>query len=90
MGKEYEGYFTATQERLKKFVAQRAAWYIRNGYWGHPDYKLTPEQNLIATVHYLDCIGMAERGRQGTRRVRGQESASKLYRRRYALQHRLK
>ena len=54
--KNTEGYFTATQERLKKFVASGQLGIFANGYWGHPDYKLTPEQNLIATVHYLDAL----------------------------------
>ena len=27
-----------------------------NGYWGHPAYKLTPEQNLIAVAHYLEAL----------------------------------
>lgn len=54
--KNTEGYFTATQQRLKKFVASGQLGIFANGYWGHPDYKLTPEQNLIATVHYLDAL----------------------------------
>lgn len=90
MGKDTEGYFTATQQRLKKFVASGQLGIFANGYWGHPDYKLTPEQNLIATVHYLDALEWQKEVVKDTRRVRGQESASKLYRRRYALQHRLK
>lgn len=54
--KNTEGYFKATQERLKKFVASGQLGIFANGYWGHPAYKLTPEQNLIATVHYLDAL----------------------------------
>lgn len=54
--KNTEGYFTAIQEKLKKFVASGQLGIFANGYWGHPAYKLTPEQNLIATVHYLDAL----------------------------------
>ena len=85
--KNTEGYFTATQERLKKFVASGQLGIFANGYWGHPDYAGTEPYRYRPLS---GRIGMAERGRQGTRCVRGQESASKLYRRRYALQHRLK
>lgn len=54
--KNTEGYFKATQDRLKKFVASGQLGVFSNGYWGHPAYKLTPEQNLIATVHYLEAL----------------------------------
>ena len=27
-----------------------------NGYWGHPAYKLSAEQNLIAVAHYLEAL----------------------------------
>lgn len=54
--KNTEGYFRNIQERLKKFVASGQLGIFANGYWGHPAYKLTPEQNLIATVHYLDAL----------------------------------
>ena len=29
---------------------------FENGYWGHPGYKLSPEQNLIGIGHYLDAL----------------------------------
>ena len=35
--KNTEGYFTATQQRLKKFVASGQVGIFANGYWGHPD-----------------------------------------------------
>lgn len=54
--KNTEGYFRDTQARLKKFVASGQLGIFAGGYWGHPAYKLTPEQNLIATVHYLDAL----------------------------------
>lgn len=27
-----------------------------NGYWGHPDYRLPPEADLMAVAHYLDAL----------------------------------
>ncbi|MEE6530752.1 nickel-dependent hydrogenase large subunit, partial [Campylobacter coli] len=27
-----------------------------NAYYGHPTYRLTPEQNLIVLSHYLECL----------------------------------
>ena len=27
-----------------------------NAYWGHPEYKLPPEANLMAVAHYLDAL----------------------------------
>ncbi|MBN2825054.1 MAG: nickel-dependent hydrogenase large subunit [Campylobacterales bacterium] len=46
------------QERLKKFVAQGRLGIFSNAYWGSPSYKLTPEQNLIATAHYLQALDL--------------------------------
>lgn len=54
--KNTEGYFTEMQNKLKKFVASGQLGIFANGYWGHPAYKLTPEQNLIATIHYLEAL----------------------------------
>lgn len=54
--KNSEGHFRSVQDKLKKFVASGQLGIFANGYWGHPAYKLTPEQNLIATVHYLDAL----------------------------------
>lgn len=50
------GYFTHLQNRLKKFVESGQLGIFANGYWGHPAYKLSPEQNLIAVSHYLDAL----------------------------------
>lgn len=50
------GYFTDLQNRLKKFVASGQLGIFANGYWGHPAYKLSPEQNLIAVAHYLEAL----------------------------------
>ncbi len=54
--KSSEGYFKGIQDRVKKFVESGQLGIFANGYWGHPAYKLTPEQNLIATAHYLEAL----------------------------------
>ncbi|MDR1200289.1 MAG: nickel-dependent hydrogenase large subunit [Tannerellaceae bacterium] len=54
--KSSAGYFMAIQERIKTFVGSGQLGIFANGYWGHPAYKLTPEQNLIAVAHYLEAL----------------------------------
>jgi hydrogenase large subunit len=51
-----EGYFLDIQTRIKKFVESGQLGIFANGYWGHPAYKLSPEQNLVAVAHYLDAL----------------------------------
>ncbi|MDC7242791.1 MAG: nickel-dependent hydrogenase large subunit [Sphaerochaetaceae bacterium] len=46
------------QERLTKFVKQGRLGIFANAYWGNKHYKLTPEQNLIATAHYLQALDL--------------------------------
>ena len=48
----------AIQERLTKFVKQGRLGIFANAYWGNKSYKLTPEQNLIATAHYLEALDL--------------------------------
>jgi len=50
------GYFRDIQNRVKKFVESGQLGIFANGYWGHPAYKLTPEQNLVAVAHYLEAL----------------------------------
>jgi len=50
------GYFRDIQNRIKKFVESGQLGIFANGYWGHPAYKLTPEQNLVAVAHYLEAL----------------------------------
>jgi hydrogenase large subunit len=54
--KSSPGYFRDLQARLKKFVESGQLGLFRNGYWGHPAYKLPPEANLMATAHYLEAL----------------------------------
>ncbi|AII14819.1 [NiFe] hydrogenase, large subunit [Campylobacter iguaniorum] len=44
------------QDKVKKFVEKGNLGPFANAYWGHSTYKLTPEQNLIALSHYLECL----------------------------------
>jgi hydrogenase large subunit len=54
--KNSKGYFTDIQARIRKFVESGQLGIFANGYWGHPAYKLTSEQNLIAVAHYLEAL----------------------------------
>jgi len=35
-----------------------------NGYWGHPDMRLSPELNLVATAHYLQALEFQRKANQ--------------------------
>ncbi|SEH35361.1 nickel-dependent hydrogenase large subunit [Magnetospirillum fulvum] len=50
------GYFKDLQTRLGKFVESGQLGPFKNGYWGHPAYKLPPEANLLAVAHYLEAL----------------------------------
>lgn len=50
------GYFKDLQTRLKKFVESGQLGPFKNGYWGHPAYKLPAEANLMAVAHYLEAL----------------------------------
>jgi hydrogenase large subunit len=50
------GYFRELKAKLEKFVASGQLAIFANGYWGHPAYKLSPEQNLVAVAHYLEAL----------------------------------
>jgi hydrogenase large subunit len=49
-------YFADVQQRLSTFVGSGQLGIFANGYWGHPEYKLPPELNLIAFAHYLEAL----------------------------------
>ncbi len=44
------------QKRVEKFAKKGNLGPFKNGYWGHPTMKFTPEQNLIALSHYLKTL----------------------------------
>jgi len=53
-----EGELRTIQQRVGKFVEQGRLGIFSNAYWGNKNYKLTPEQNLIAVAHYLQALDM--------------------------------
>ena len=54
--KSSPGYFKSIKEKLTKFVGSGQLGPFRNGYWGHPGYKLPAEANLMAVAHYLEAL----------------------------------
>ncbi len=54
--KSSPGYFKDLQMRLTTFVESGQLGLFKNGYWGHPAYKLPPEGNLLAVAHYLEAL----------------------------------
>lgn len=50
------GYFKDVQARIQKFVDSGQLGIFAGGYWGHPDYKLPAEANLMAVTHYLEAL----------------------------------
>jgi hydrogenase large subunit len=49
-------YFGGVREKLRRFVEGGQLGIFTNGYWGHPQYKLPPEVNLLAFAHYLEAL----------------------------------
>jgi len=49
-------YFRATQARIKTLADSGQLSLFASGYWGHPAYHLTPEQNLVMVAHYLEAL----------------------------------
>ena len=54
--KNSTGYFKEIKSTLSKFVGAGQLGIFNNAYWGHPDYKLPPELNLILFAHYLEAL----------------------------------
>jgi len=54
--KSSPGYFADVQSKVKKVVDSGQLGIFANGYWGHPEYKLPPEVNLLAVAHYLEAL----------------------------------
>jgi [NiFe] hydrogenase large subunit len=48
--------FRAAQNRLQTFVNSGQLGPFSGGYWGHPAYILTPEENLLLAAHYLEAL----------------------------------
>ena len=49
-------YFADVQNRIKGFVESGQLGIFANGYWGHKQYKLPAEVNLLAVAHYLEAL----------------------------------
>ncbi|MEW6169653.1 MAG: nickel-dependent hydrogenase large subunit [Pseudomonadota bacterium] len=50
------GYFAEVQGRVRKLVESGQLGIFANAYWGHPEYRLPAEANLMAVAHYLDAL----------------------------------
>jgi len=53
-----EGELKTIQDRVAKFVKQGRLGIFSNAYWGNKNYKLSPEQNLVAVAHYLQALDL--------------------------------
>ncbi len=51
-----ESHYASLKNRVQKFVDSGKLGPFANGYWGHSEYRLTPEQNLILLSHYLEAL----------------------------------
>ena len=49
-------HYVAVKEKLAKFVKSGRLGPFSNGYWGHSEYKLTAEENLLLLSHYLEAL----------------------------------
>ena len=49
-------YFKGIQDKIAKFVKSGQLGIFANAYWGHPEYKLPPEANLMGVAHYLEAL----------------------------------
>lgn len=50
------GHMEYVKDKLTNFVNGGRLGMFSNGYWGHSEYKLTPEENLIHMSHYLEAL----------------------------------
>ncbi len=49
-------YFGNVQKKVKALVESGQLGHFSSGYWGHPEYKLPTEANLMAVAHYLEAL----------------------------------
>lgn len=54
--KSSPGYFNDIKKQIRELVESGQLGIFTNGYWGHPEYKLPPEANLMAVAHYLEAL----------------------------------
>ncbi len=53
-----ESHYRQVLARLSRFAESGQLGPFAGGYWGHPAYKLSPEENLILASHYLDNLAV--------------------------------
>ena len=49
-------HYEAVLQKLGNFIKAGKLGPFSNGYWGHSDYKLSAEQNMILISHYLEAL----------------------------------
>lgn len=49
-------YFDGVKQRLQTFAGSGQLGPFANGYWGHPAYILSPEENLVMMANYLEAL----------------------------------
>ncbi len=49
-------HYEEVKTKLQNFVKAGKLGPFSNGYWGHNEYKLTAEQNLLLISHYLEAL----------------------------------
>ena len=49
-------HYEAVKVKLQNFVKAGKLGPFSNAYWGHVDYRLSPEQNLVIFSHYLEAL----------------------------------
>lgn len=55
-GNNSPAYFEGVRQKLVKLINSGQLGLFANGYWGHPEYKLPPEVNLMLFAHYLEAL----------------------------------
>jgi quinone-reactive Ni/Fe-hydrogenase large subunit len=51
-------HYTRVAQRVGAFAASGQLGPFAGGYWGHPKYRFSPEQNLVMASHYLDNLAI--------------------------------
>ena len=49
-------YFSGVKQKLAAFANSGQLGPFNNGYWGHPAYILSPEENLVFMADYLEAL----------------------------------
>jgi len=51
-----QSHLESVKEKLKDFIEAGRLGLFSKGYWGHKEYKFSPEENLIHMSHYLEAL----------------------------------